>query len=154
MKKYSWFLIACLLPESIATWAGTPEQFIKALKSSAPVVYTADGSIAPDYIKVIRNWNNDQCEIRIVNTGRAPLKLKEVMTGIAGGILPPTTPFYAEGFQMLTQTAGTLAHPETLGNYTDAGHYKISQPEGYLAVYNLLRLYPANGDQLLLGYTS
>jgi len=154
MKKYSWFLIACLLPESIATWAGTPEQFIKALKSSAPVVYTADGSIAPDYIKVIRNWNNDQCEIRIVNTGRAPLKLKEVVTGIAGKILPSATPFYAEGFQMLTQTAGTLAHPETLGNYTDAGHYKIPQPEGYLAVYNLLRLYPANGDQVLLGYTS
>lgn len=154
MKKYSCFLIACLLLESIATWAGTPEQFIKALKNSIPVVYAADGSIAPDYIKVVRKWSNDRFEIRIVNTGSAPLKLKEVMTGIAGRILPPTTPFYAEGFQMLTQTAGTLAHPETLGNYTDAGHYKIPQPEGYLAVYNLLRLYPANGDQLLLGYTS
>lgn len=154
MKKNSWLLTAGLLWCALTAMAGTPAAFVQALKGSAAVVYAANGSIAPDYIKVVRNWKNDHCEIRIVNTGSTAVRLKEVITGAAGKILLPTTPFYAEGFQMLTQTAGTLAHPETLGNYTDAGHYKIPQPEGYLAVYNLLRLYPAHEEQILLGYTS
>lgn len=154
MKKCSLLLLCCLLSYAITAIAGDPERFIKTLKNSTPIAYTADGNLAPDFIKVMRNWKGELCEVRIVNTGSKPVRLKEVVTGVVGKILPASTPFYAEGFQMLTQTAGTLAKPENLGNYTDAGHYKIPQPEGYLAVYNLLRLYPAGDVQLLLGYTS
>jgi alpha-galactosidase len=154
MKKYSFLLLCCLLANTIAAMAGDPERFVQALKNSTAVVYLADGSPAPGFIKVNRSWKGELCEVRIVNTGSTAIRLKEVVTGVAGKILPASTPFYAEGFQMLTQTAGTLAKPENLGNYTDAGHYKIPQPAGYLAVYNLLRLYPAGGTQILLGYTS
>lgn len=154
MKKCNLLLLCCLLCSAITAMAGDPERFVQALKNSTPVAYTADGRPAPSFIKVIRNWKGELCEVRVVNTGSTPVRLKEVITGAVGKILPAATPFYAEGFQMLTQTAGTLAKPENLGNYTDAGHYKIPQPDGYLAVYNLLRLYPAGDVQLLLGYTS
>lgn len=154
MKKYTLFLLCCLLSGAIAASAGDPERFFQALKNSTPVAYTTDGSPAPAFVKVLRSWNGDLCEVRVVNTGSTAVRLKEVVTGMVGKVLPATTPFYAEGFQMLTQTAGTLAKPENLGNYTDAAHYRIPQPAGYLAVYNLLRLYPAGEEQLLLGYTS
>jgi alpha-galactosidase len=154
MKKCSLLLLCCLTGGVMAAMAGEPERFVQTLKNSTPVVYSADGSRAPDFIKVMRSWKGELCEVRIANTGSKAIRLKEVITGVVGNVLPATTPFYAEGFQMLSQTAGTLAKPENLGNYTDAGHYKIPQPDGYLAVYNLLRLYPAGGVQLLLGYTS
>ena len=154
MKKFGLLLSGCLLWGAITASAGNPERFAAALKHSTPVVYQADGREAPAFIKVIRQWKGDLCEVRIVNTGSRAVNLKEVVTGTAGKILPASTPFYAEGFQMLSQTAGTLEKPVNLGNYTDAGHYKLPQPDGYLAVYNLLRLYPEGNEQLLLGYTS
>ena len=154
MKKYSLLLLSCLLSGAIMAMNGDSEKFIRALKKSAVVAYLPDGRVAPAFVKVTRTWKNQLCEVRIVNTGSSPVRLKEVVTATAGNVLPAATLFYAEGFQMLSQTAGTLAKPENLGNYTDAGHYKIPGPAGYLAVYNLLRLYPAGDEQLLLGYTS
>jgi alpha-galactosidase len=146
-------LMAGLLFATLAQ-AGPADQFLQALKNSRAAVIGANGQPAPAAVQVSRSWNGNFCDTRITNTGAAPLRLKEVVVAQAGRILPSTTPFYAEGFQMLTQTAGTLGKPKTLGNYTDAGHYKIPEPEGYLAVYNLLRLYPAGDPQLLLGFTS
>ncbi|CAL1520417.1 glycoside hydrolase family 36 protein [Chitinophaga sp. MM2321] len=154
MKKNCFLLSVGLLLCSLQTYAGETDRFIRSLKGSAATAYQADGAVAPAYIKVIRKWNGDVCDVRVVNTGSVPVRLKEVVVGSVGKVLPSSTPFYAEGFQMLTQTAGTLEKPVTLGNYTDVGHYKIPQPAGYLAVYNLLRLYPAGDAELLLGYTS
>ncbi|PSL47250.1 alpha-galactosidase [Chitinophaga niastensis] len=154
MKKNCLLLLGCLLLCGIIARAGESDRFIQSLKSSNATAFQANGAKAPAYIKVIRKWNGDLCEVRVVNTGSSPVRLKEVVIGEVGKVLPSSTPFYAEGFQMLSQNAGTLAKPESLGNYTDAGHYKIPQPDGYLAVYNLLRLYPAGDAQVLVGYTS
>ena len=44
--------------------------------------------------------------------------------------MPATTRLYGEGFQMLSQTGGTLGQPADLGNYTDAKHYKLPAPGG------------------------
>lgn len=154
MKKQFLSILGAMLLGGITAMAGVSDDFVKQLKASNGTVLLASGAPAPASVKLIRNWNNDVCQVRIVNTGSTPVRLKEVVLGAVGKVLPPATPFYAEGFQMLTQTAGTLAKPETLGNYTDAGHYRIPQPEGYLAVYNLLRLYPGTDQQLLLGFAS
>ncbi|MCW3467964.1 glycoside hydrolase family 36 protein [Chitinophaga nivalis] len=154
MKNSVLIFLSCLLLQAYATQAGITDRFIQSLQSSPAKVLQADGTLAPATVKVIRSWQGNFCTVRIVNAGSERVRLKEVITGTVGRVLPPATPFYAEGFQMLTQTTGTLEKPVALGNYTDAGHYKIPQPEGYLAVYNLLRLYPAGEQQLLLGYTS
>lgn len=155
IKQHYLCLVWALL-YSAALQAGAPGAagFIKALKDSRAIAVMDNGRAAPATVKITRTWNGDYCNTRIANTGSTPVRIREVILAQAGKMLAPSTPFYAEGFQMLTQTAGTLEKPENLGNYTDAGHYKIPQPDGYLAVYNLLRLYPAGEPQLLLGFTS
>lgn len=152
-KPFPAFLLAALLIGA-GLHAGPADQFLQALKNSKATVIMANGGPAPATVQVSRTWEGDFCIARIVNTGNTPVHLREVILAQAGKILPRNTPFYAEGFQMLTQTSGTLEKPQVLGNYTDDGHYRIPQPAGYLAVYNLLRLYPAGEPELLAGFTS
>jgi alpha-galactosidase len=147
------FLLTGLLAGK-ALHAGPGDQFVQALKHSKAAIVMANGQPAPATVQVTRTWNGAYCSARIANTGSKPVRIHEVVLAQAGKVLPANTPFYAEGFQMLTQTSGTLEKPQALGNYTDNGHYRMPQPAGYLAVYNLLRLYPAGEPQLLLGFTS
>src|ERR1041384_5913851 len=153
-QTYLAAFMAVFLTCTYTVRASDSKNFISQLKQSAAVVRLANGQAAPAYVQVARKWEGDFCQVRITNTGSAAVRLNEVILGAVGRVLPSSTPFYAEGFQMLSQSSGTLAKPINLGNYSDAGHYKIPQPEGYLAVYNLLRLYPKGDQQLLLGFTS
>ncbi|HYJ45934.1 MAG TPA: glycoside hydrolase family 36 protein, partial [Pyrinomonadaceae bacterium] len=68
--------------------------------------------------------------------------------------LPPETRLYGEGFQMLSQTGGTLGQPADLGNYTDAQHYKLPAPDGAKAFYGLMTLAPPDGVNHLLAFPS
>ncbi len=68
--------------------------------------------------------------------------------------LPPATRLYGEGFQMLTQTGGTLGQPADLGNYTDAKHYKLPAPDGAKAFYGMMLLSPSAHNHHLLAFTS
>jgi alpha-galactosidase len=68
--------------------------------------------------------------------------------------LPPSTRLYGEGFQMLSQTGGTLAAPADLGNYTDAKHYKMPAPAGAKAMYGIMMLSPSATENHLLAFTS
>ena len=52
--------------------------------------------------------------------------------------LPPETHVYGEGFQMLSQTGGTIGQPADLGDYTDAKHYRMPQPADATVAYSLL----------------
>ncbi|HEU4552315.1 MAG TPA: glycoside hydrolase family 36 protein [Chitinophaga sp.] len=154
LKKHSYIFLLTGLLAGNALHAGPGDQFLQALKHSKATIVMANGQPAPATVQVTRAWNGEYCTARIVNTGSKPVRIHEVILAQAGKVLPANTPFYAEGFQMLTQTSGTLEKPQVLGNYTDNGHYRMPQPAGYLAVYNLLRLYPAGEPQLLLGFTS
>ena len=154
LKKRGYACLLAGLLAGTALHAGPADQFLQALKSSKAIIVTDNGQVAPTTVQITRSWNGDFCATRIVNTGSTPVRIREVVLAQVGKALPSNTPFYGEGFQMLTQTNGTLEKPQVLGNYTDEGHYRIPQPAGYLAVYNLLRLYPAGEPQLLLGFTS
>ncbi len=68
--------------------------------------------------------------------------------------LPPSTRLYGEGFQMLSQTGGTLGAPADLGNYTDAKHYKMPAPAGAKAMYGMMMLSPSATENHLLAFTS
>ncbi|HKG99074.1 MAG TPA: glycoside hydrolase family 36 protein, partial [Pyrinomonadaceae bacterium] len=61
---------------------------------------------------------------------------------------------YGEGFQMLSQTGGTLGQPADLGNYTDAKHYKLPAPVNAKAFYGMMTLSPSPNDHHLLAFTS
>ena len=121
---------------------------------SAPWRATAaDGSPAPDTVQLTRTWADGICRSELANAGRQPVALKAVTLFDLEHDLPDTTPLYGEGFQMLSQTGGTLGTIADLGNYTDAGHYKMVEPAGARVVYNLLTL-DGGAQHHVLAFTS
>jgi alpha-galactosidase len=105
-------------------------------------------------MRLTRVWDGPLCRSRLVNTGRQPVRLKEVVLFDVEHALPPETKLYGEGFQMLSQTGGSLAQAADLGDYTDEKHYKIPQPDGVHAVHRLLTLSPPADGHRLLAFTS
>jgi alpha-galactosidase len=105
-------------------------------------------------VKVERRWRGAVCQSQLVNQGRDAVRIKEVVLFDVKLSFPATTRLYGEGFQMLTQTGGTLGQPADLGNYTDAKHYKLPAPEGAKAFYGMMLLSPSARDNHLLAFTS
>ena len=108
-----------------------------------------DDKPAPPSVQLTRTWNAGRCRSEIVNQGSTPIALKEVTLFTLAHALPPETPLYGEGFQMLSQTGGTVGNITDLGNYTDVKHYRMPEPAGIRVVYNLLALATASAHQVL-----
>ena len=120
----------------------------------APGWVVGAGSVDATRIRLTRRWEGGRCRARVRNTGRSPVAVAEiVLLDVAHG-LPADTFFYGEGFQMLSQTGGTVGHPVDLGDYTDARHYKMPQPADVTVAYNLVLLSPPGGHHRLLAFTS
>ena len=101
-----------------------------------------------------RQWDGPILRARIVNRGRTPLIVDDVVVLEQSQTLAPDTALYGEGFQMLTQTAGTIGNPVDLSPYTDARHYRIPAAGGRRTYYGLLTLTPAAGDARVFAFTS
>ena len=104
-------------------------------------------------LKLTRRWQGAICRSSLTNGGRNPVRVKEIILFDIPHELPPETRLYGEGFQMLSQTAGTLGAPEDLSGLTDARHYKMPIPEGARAVYGVMTL-SIGGNHDLLAFTS
>ncbi len=115
----------------------------------APSGIVTNGKPAPGSIQLIRNWDGAHCTSEIVNRGSTPVSVRNVTLFSLAHTLPGATPLYGEGFQMLSQTGGTVAAPVDLGNYTDAKHYRIPEAAAGRVVYNLLTLALPNAHQVL-----
>lgn len=126
------------------------QSFIYAPSTVVPV----RDSPGVNQIKIIRQWAGPLCRSRLVNQGAESVRLKEAVLFDLTLPLPADTRLYGEGFQMLTQSGGTLGQPTDLGNYTDAKHYKLPAPEGAKAFYGLLTLSEPGGKNHLLAFTS
>lgn len=125
----------------------------QAFVASPSAVMTVDGTRAPE-VEVVRDWRGPLCRARVVNRGRAAVRVQEIVLFDVPLPLPPETRLYGEGFQMLTQTGGTLERPIPYSSYTDATHYRIPLPEGAQAFYGLLTLTTAGGPIRVLAFTS
>jgi alpha-galactosidase len=112
-----------------------------------------DGAPPPPGVEVRRAWSGARCQSDLTNKSSAPVAVASVVLFDVAHDLPPSTALYGEGFQMLTQTGGTLGAIRDLGNYTDAGHYKLAEPAGARVVYNLLTVADA-GVHHALAFTS
>jgi alpha-galactosidase len=120
-----------------------------AVEAAAWRAVQLDGSPAPSSIVVTRTWTGDRCTSEVVNRGAVAVRLKSIVLFAVPHALAPATPMYGEGFQMLSQSGGTLGTPRDLGNYTDAGHYKMAEPAGVRVVHNLLTLSPPTSHDVL-----
>src|ERR1051326_5651618 len=100
------------------------------------------GSEGAASLVVTREWDERNfCRSRISNPTSRPVVVKEVVLfEVSLRTVPPTALLYGEGFQMLTQTAGTIAAPVNAGSYTDAAHYKIPNAIGATTFYGLMKI--------------
>lgn len=151
MKNH--LLFAILLSVIVSNCATAQQNIISAIKRSYPYVLLKDESMAEE-VTVTLKWSGNFCTTIIRNNSKTDQRLKEAVILQAGRQFNENTPFYAEGFQMLSQYRGTLAQPKMAGGYDDNGHYKLPQPPGYKAVYNMLQLHAEGGNEILMGFNS
>ena len=126
---------------------------LTAIRAVRGVAFAHDGTPARG-VDVECDWSGSICRPRVINRNRSALRLKEVALFDVATALPAATALYGEGFQMLSQTGGTLAGPVDLGNYTDVKHYRMPTPDGVRAVYGLLSLTPPAGESVVFAFTS
>lgn len=105
-------------------------------------------------LRVDRTWQNGCCRAHLHNAGTFAVTVSEVVLAMGPLSLPPETPFYGEGFQMLSQTAGTVGAPQPHGKYTDREHYRLPEPEGAVVAYGLALLSPRDDSHMLLAFAS
>jgi len=123
------------------------------VRQSHGKVIVADGTEAPMEAKLIREWFGTLCQSKLVNQGKTPAKIKEVILFDIPHAFPSETHLYGEGFTMLSQTVGTLGKPIDTG-LTDRKHYRIPQPDDVTTVYGLLTLQPPGDEHALFAFTS
>ena len=133
--------------------APAQEKTIRAIKNSNAYILLQDSSVATE-IKIHRTWKGNFCTTILHNNSNKNMRLKEVVMFQISHVFNGNTAFYAEGFQMLSQYRGTLADQKLVGSYDDNKHYKLPQPPGYKAVYNMLVLHGDAGSEMLMGFNS
>jgi alpha-galactosidase len=127
---------------------------LRSLIKAPSAVVPAGDSASVSHLKLVRQWKGALCRSRLTNQGRQPERIKEVVLFDLALSLPHTTSLYGEGFQMLSQTSGTIGKPIDLGNYTDNKHYKMPIPAGARCFYGVMSLSPSAGENHLLAFTS
>jgi alpha-galactosidase len=122
------------------------------LAAVSPFAAALDSVI--DGVKLTQRWRGRVCESQLMNQTTQTKRIPEVVLLDLQLSYPPSTRLYGEGFQMLSQTGGTLSQPTDLGNYTDAKHYKLPAPEGAKVLYGMMMLSPSPSDNHLFAFTS
>ena len=126
----------------------------KAVAAAPGRVVAANDAVSVRQVQLRRRWRGPVCFSQIVNHGREAVPIKEVVLFDIPLNLPPATGLYGEGFQMLSQTGGTLAQPVNYSQYTDAQHYKLPAPADARVYYGMLLLSPPQASHQLFAFTS
>lgn len=143
-------LVACSLMIVLGAPAGAQGLLERVRGATGRVAMeTPDGSV-----DLVREWRGDVCRSWLRNTGDQSVRIGEVVLFDIEHDLPDETGMYGEGFQMLSQTGGTLGSPVDIGAYTDRGHYRIPESSGARAVYGMMTLSPPTRGHALLGFSS
>jgi alpha-galactosidase len=127
---------------------------LELIKAAPSRVTPVDGSADVSKIKLQKTWSGSNCRASLVSTAESPVRIKEIVLLHLELPLQPETRIYGEGFQMLSQTSGTISKPIDLSNLTDARHYKMPVPDGARAFYGMMTLTETGGRNHLLGFTS
>jgi len=117
-------------------------------------VVPVDEQISVSEVRLLRRWLGSNCSSSLVNHGSKSVAIKEVVLFQIPLRLPAETALYGEGFQMLSQTAGTIAQPVNLSQYTDAQHYKLPAPANTRVFYGLTALSPPRAPHEVFAFGS
>jgi len=125
-------------------------QPVRSLRGRAIAMDGADAA----GVEVATTWTAEFCRPRLTNRTTRTIGIKEVVLFDLQLEMPAETTLYGEGFQMLSQTGGTLGAPVDLSQYTDAKHYRIAEAEHARSFYGLLMLTPPGQETTLCAFTS
>lgn len=156
MAVFSGSFFSTQLAEAASGGVVAQPDLLKVLKASPGRVYDASGALVPETrVRLERPWKeSDICKPRIVNISQEPIRLGNiVLFDLQAHGLNTNTPIYGEGFQMLSQTEGSVGAPRDL-SYKDREHYKIPEPDGLRTVYGLMTFDLGSKGHVLLGFSS
>jgi alpha-galactosidase len=104
-------------------------------------------------VRLERDGGPRRWQPRLVNRGKKPVRIREVVVFSLPHTLPPETQLYGESFQMLSQTTGTVGKPIDLG-YSEPKHYRIPGPADATVATGLITLTPPQQPSQVLAFTS
>jgi len=125
-----------------------------AIHRSRPRVILADGREAPPAVTVSMQSEGGFRRCTISNGSNEAQALGEVVLFDVEHGLPGDTRMHGESYNMFGGVIGTLDRMVDLDPYTDRGHYRLPEKEGFRTVYGVLTLTPSNGRSSLVGFTS
>jgi alpha-galactosidase len=147
---------------AVAQPAGKPAPLpltLARLQAAPGRVLDEAGKVRAD-VKLERSWQagaggSSVCKVSITNTGKKPVRVREIIVASLSHDLPGATQLYGESFQMLSQTGGRLDAPEHFG-YDESKHYKLVPPANTShAVTGVMLLRPPGEPATtLLGFSS
>ncbi|HXD30369.1 MAG TPA: glycoside hydrolase family 36 protein [Pyrinomonadaceae bacterium] len=130
------------------------DSFTARLELAPWRVIAVDPSTNVDEVVLQRDWRGALCSSRLMNRGSKPVAIKEVVLLDVPHRFSPDTKLYGEGFQMLTQTGGSLGQPIKFSQYTDEQHYKLPAPADARVFYGMMTLSTSTGTNHLVAFTS
>jgi len=139
-------LASALVLPVLAAWHQSEPDRLPTLPDLWKTPWRVVGGPGADKLIVTREPGRDgqHCASRLSNPTDRPVAVKEVVLfEVSLRTLPSDALLYGEGFQMLTQTAGTIASPVDAGSYTDEKHYRIPTAigaEGARSFYGLMKI--------------
>lgn len=124
-----------------------------------PAVRLSDKSLCGEALyQIEKKIDGNRMRASILNCSGQDLKIKEVILFTGTLPVPKETPFYGEGFHMLSQYRGTLGQPVTVGAYGDDETFfrfpKDAYRQGMTRVSSLLMLMPEDGVKQMAAFTS
>lgn len=152
-RRGFWAVPGAVAVSQALNSCGAGGRWLRLLRASDWRVFGPDREALPGFV-LEREWRQGECALRLRNESAHAARVGEVQAFAFAHGLPGDTPIYAEGFQMLSQTGGTLDAPEPIGGYEDAKHYRLPSPPGAFTAYNLLYLQAPGAGNPLLAFTS
>lgn len=105
-------------------------------------------------LKLESSWKDAACSLKITNTKSEAQVLDDIVLFKLKMPFPEKTPFYGEAYNKLSQYKGSVNTFKNVTNYSDAGHYKLIQKEGFFTVYNFAHFYLSHDESYLFGFAS
>src|SRR2546422_9070161 len=85
------------MPNISRAQAGKSKGLDQQALVNAPSAVTPAGADDIKQVELVRQWRGPLCRARLINRGKAPARIKEVMLFDLKLDLPPTTTLYGEG---------------------------------------------------------
>ncbi len=149
-----WLALVWILGLALPMASAAEPPVVSVIRSLPGARAVAADAADAGVLRLESRWRGDVCRFQLRNTGKGAVRVREVVLFDAAHGLDGDTPVYAEGFQMLSQTAGTLAKPADVGSYTDRDHYRLPERPGFRTVYGMMLLSPRASERILVGFAS